>query len=63
MFVLSNTILSVHTRTRKLRKSALLKKKLMKSTRKILPSRVSIKNTNRSIKVSVNHPSKCLIYG
>jgi hypothetical protein len=48
MLTLSNTILSVSTGARVLRKSVLLKKKVTKRTRWVLSGRVGTKNTNGS---------------
>jgi hypothetical protein len=61
VIMLSNTILSVSTNTRILRKGALLNKKQTENTRQVLTSRVDPKNTNGRIKLGVNHSNKTLI--
>jgi hypothetical protein len=58
MLALSNTFLIVCTGTRKLRKSAMIKKELLKSSRMMLSNRVIMKNTNMSVKSRRN-----IIYG
>ena len=62
MLALSNTILSVGTRTRELGKTTLLGKKTMQHLGDILTSRVSSKDTNGHGELGVNHGSKSLVY-
>lgn len=61
IFALSNPILSIDTRTRRLVKSALLRKKLSKSARTVLASRIIAKSTDGRIKLSTNHCCKATI--
>jgi len=63
MLTLSNTILSMGTRTRELGKSTLLGKETTQHLGDILTSRVSTKNTDGRGKLGVNHGSKSLVYG
>jgi hypothetical protein len=63
MLTLSNPILSLSTRIRKLGRSTLLCKYLAKSLKEILSCRIHMKNTNRSCKMSVNHNRESLIDG
>jgi hypothetical protein len=60
MLALSNLILCMSTRTRKLGKSTLLNKYLAKRLREILSCRI---HTNRSVKMSVNHCRESLMDG
>jgi hypothetical protein len=61
MLVLSNPILSMSTRIRKLGKSFLLNKYLVKSLRD--SCKIHTKNMNRSVKMSVNHNRESLVDG
>jgi hypothetical protein len=61
MHVLINTVLSMSIDTRVLRKSALLRKKVMKRTREVLSDRVGTKNMNGRVILCANHRSKSLI--
>lgn len=61
MFVLSNPILSMGIRIERLVKSALLRKKLSKSARTVLASRIIAKSTDGRIKLSTNHRCKATI--
>jgi hypothetical protein len=63
MLALSNPILSMSTRARKLSWSTLLSKHLAKSIREILYCRIRTKYTNRSVKMSTNHSREILIDG
>jgi hypothetical protein len=63
MLVLSNPILSMGTRTKKLSESILLSKHLAKSIREILSCKICTKDTNRRVKMSTNHSRGILIDG
>lgn len=61
VLTLINTVLSVSTSTRILRKGALISEKLTEIVRQVLASRVGLENTNVRIKLGANHSSKILI--
>jgi hypothetical protein len=63
ILALSNPIMSMSIRTRKLSKTTLLNKLPMKSIREILTYRIHKKDTNRSVKMSMNHSRESLIDG
>jgi hypothetical protein len=63
MLVLNNPILSMSTRVKKLSQSTLLSKHLAKSIREILSCRIYMKDTNVSVKMSMNHSGEILIDG
>ena len=63
MLALNHAILSMSTRTRELRKSAMLSKNTTQHLGNILASGVSTEHTNRRRELSVNHGSKMLIDG
>ena len=58
---LGNTVLSMSTRARELRKSALCSKKTTMRIRNVLASKISTESTNGRIKLSANHSGELLI--
>jgi hypothetical protein len=63
MPTIKNPILSMRTRTRKLDKSTMLSKYLVKSLKEILSCEICTKNMNRSVKMGVNYSRESLIDG
>jgi hypothetical protein len=60
MLTLSNTILSMSTRTRELGKGTQLSKIGTMSSRDVFTSRISMKNSNRRVKLCTDHSGKLL---
>lgn len=61
VLTVSDTVLSVSTGTKILRKGDLLSEKLMESARQVLACRIDPEKTNGRIKLGVKHSSKILI--
>jgi hypothetical protein len=61
MLALSNTILSMSTKTRELGKGTLLSKIGTMSSRDVFTSRVSTKNSNRRVELCADYSGKLLI--
>jgi len=61
MLALSNTILSMSTRTQELGKGTLLSKIGTMSSRDVFTSGISMKNLNRRVELCIDHSGKLLV--